>query len=164
MKFKFYHIHDKYIAYLYSAERKVQHNKHQHRPYVGIVLQINDIDYYVPLESPKPNHINIRNGGPVLKLDNGNLGLMGFNNMIPVPDSALVPFNFNELDDEKYKNLLINQLRYCNNNRDLILRRAQSTYNKVVYKKVPMYTKVCCDFSKLEKMCPKYNPNHKRRK
>ena len=37
-----------------------------------------------PLESPKPNHVNIKGGGPVMKLDEGRLGLMGFNNMIPV--------------------------------------------------------------------------------
>ena len=54
-KFQFYHINEHYISYLHSIDTRVQYNKGQRRPYVGIVLSINGIDYYVPLESPKPN-------------------------------------------------------------------------------------------------------------
>lgn len=61
-KFQFYHVEDKYIRYLHSIESRVQFNKGQRRPYVGIVLSINGVDYYVPLESPKPNHANIKSG------------------------------------------------------------------------------------------------------
>lgn len=51
-KFQFYHINEHYISYLHSIDTRVQYNKGQRRPYVGIVLSINGIDYYVPLESP----------------------------------------------------------------------------------------------------------------
>lgn len=61
-KFQFYHINEHYISYLHSIDTRVQYNKGQRRPYVGIVLSINGIDYYVPLESPKPNHVNIKGG------------------------------------------------------------------------------------------------------
>ena len=139
----------------------MQYNKGQKRPYVGIVLQVNSSDYFVPLESPKKNHANINAGGPVLKLDDGKLGIMGFNNMIPVPNEALIYFDFNDIEDQKYKALLINQLNYCNKNKDLILRRAETTYKKTTSGKVPHYRKVCCNFRKLEKMCRNYDPNYK---
>lgn len=112
-KFQFYHVEDKYIRYLHSIESRVQFNKGQRRPYVGIVLSINGVDYYVPLESPKPNHANIKSGGPVMKLDDGKLGIIGFNNMIPVLPSCLLHFDILAIEDEKYKMLLLNQLNCC---------------------------------------------------
>ena len=162
-KFTFYHIHNKYIGFLYSADKRVQHNKDQHRPYVGIVLQIKQFNYFVSLESPKPNYNKLRSSGPTLKLDEGKLGIMGFNNMIPVPDAALLSFNFENIKDEKYRNLLYNQLQYCNKNKDLIYRRAASIYKKAISGKILHYKKVCCDFKKLERMSLKYNPSYKRK-
>lgn len=50
---KFYHIKDIFIAYLRQFDSKVAENKNESRPYVGIVLQIEDIKYYAPFSSPK---------------------------------------------------------------------------------------------------------------
>ncbi len=160
-RLRFYHISDKYIKFLHSIDNRVLYNKGEARPYVGIVLTINALDYYVPLESPRPDHKNIKSGGPVLKIDNGNLGIMGFNNMIPVKDVCLVNFDINSLEDQSYKLLLQNQLRFCNKNKKLIGDRANSVYKKTVIDKVPFYKSSCCDFKRLEKACKKYNPNYK---
>lgn len=162
-RFRFYHITERYIRFLQSGDKRVQYNKHQSRPYVGIVLKINSVDYYVPLESPKPNHANIKSSGPVLKLKDGKYGVMGFNNMIPVPTTALISFDFNDIDDEKYRTLLQNQLDYCNSNKETIRQRANTTYRKATSGRVPHYEKVCCDFKKLERMCRSYNPNYQPR-
>ena len=159
-KFQFYHINEHYVSYLHSIDNRVQYNKGQRRPYVGVVLSINGIDYYVPLESPKENHANIKGGGPVMKLDEGRLGVMGFNNMIPVLESCLIDFDIQAIKDVKYKMLLLNQLEYCNKNRELILQRAQTTYRRALSRKIPLYQKVCCNFEKLERKSKKYNPNY----
>lgn len=159
-KFKFYHIQEKYINYLHSIDNRVQMNKGEHRPYVGVVLSVNGMSYYVPLESPKPNHANLKSGGPVLKLDNGRLGIMGFNNMIPVVPACLLPFDFKDIQDEKYKMLLINQLNYCEKNAELIVHRAEVTYRKAVSGCAPFYTKICCNFKKLERKASLYDPNY----
>lgn len=158
--FRFYHINEHYISYLHNADSRVQFNKGQHRPYVGIVLSINSLDYYVPLESPKPNHTNIKSGGPVLKLDNGRLGIMGFNNMIPVVPSALIEFDISSIEDENYRMLLFNQLHYCESNRSLILHRAAVTYKRACSGKVPLYDQICCNFTKLERKSRKYDPDY----
>ena len=61
---------------------------------------------------------------------------------------------------KNYKMLLLNQLNYCNKNRDLILQRAESTYRKALSRKIPLYQKVCCNFEKLERKSKKYDPNY----
>lgn len=158
---KFYHIKEEYIAYLHWADRRVQFNKGERRPYVGVVLKVNGQNYYVPLESPKPNHANIRSGGPILKLDEGRLGIMGFNNMVPVKQGQLIDFDIAAETDKEYQTLLLKQLHYCTKNKDIIEHRAINTYAKQVSGKNPFYEKVCCDFRKLEAACRRYNPNRK---
>lgn len=116
------------------------------------------------MESPKENHKKIRSGGAVLKLDDGKLGVMGFNNMIPIRDDCIVPFNIGDIEDERYRMLLYNQLRYCNKNEQLIKKRAWDTYRKQISKNVPLYKKICCNFRKLEKMSRQYDPNHKHKR
>lgn len=161
-KLRFYHVAEKYINYLHSIDHRVQYNKGQSRPYIGVVLCVNNHKYFVPLESPKPNHVNIKSGGSVIKLDNGNLGIMGINNMIPIVDECLLNFNIEEEADEKYKKLLYNQLSYCNKNYDIIQKRALTVYNKYNSGN-SFYLKVCCNFKKLEKASLKYDPNHKKK-
>lgn len=161
---KFYHVSEKYVRYLNSVDPKVQYNKGQRRPYVGIVLSVNNIDYFVPLESPKFNHKNIKSGGPVMKLDEGKLGIMGFNNMIPVAPSSLIEFDILAVEDEKYKALLLNQLQFCRRNHKLIRNRAEKVYKKRTQDKTAFYISCCCDFKNLEKCCKKYNPEYKKKK
>ena len=159
--FRFYHIKDEYVAYLHKVDYRVQYNKGARRPYVGVVLRIRDVNYYVPLESPKPNHARMKSGGPILKMDEGRLGLMGFNNMIPVKTQQLIEFDIAAERDEEYQMLLLKQLRYCAENKDVILNRAHTTYAKAVSGKNDFYQRVCCDFKKLEAACKRYNPNWK---
>lgn len=163
-KLRFYHVSEDYIRFLHGADRRVQHNKDQRRPYVGVVLRVKDFDYFVPLESPKPGHAKIRSGGPVMKLDGGKLGIMGFNNMIPVVDAALIDFRINEVADEKYRLLLYNQLAFCNRHKQQILLRAENTYRRAVEGEIPLYKKVCCDFKKLERVSGEFDPDFRKRK
>ena len=80
----------------------MQNNKNKRRPYVGVVLIVGKYKYFVPMESPKPNHANIKSGKHILKIEGGRLGLLGFNNMIPVHDSALISFDINNEPDKHY--------------------------------------------------------------
>ena len=54
---KLYIISDKYINYLRKFDKKVYDNKEDTRKmtrkYLGVVLKINNFNYYVPLSSPK---------------------------------------------------------------------------------------------------------------
>ena len=111
---KLYRVSDKYIRFLKGTDSRAQDNKDRRRPYVGVVLYVGECRYFVPMESPKPNHSNIKPGRHVIKLDNGKLGLLGFNNMIPVHDSALIPFDIDNEPDLKYADLLRRQVSTIN--------------------------------------------------
>lgn len=157
---RIYRIDDKYIHFLKSRDPRVQHNKERRRPYVGIVLYVGSYRYFVPLESPKPNHAKIKSGRHLLKLDDGKLGLLGFNNMVPVPDSALISFDFNDEPNSQYAELLRRQAAYINREKANVLNHASQTYYCVMKKNNAFLLRICCDFSALEKACDQYNPNH----
>lgn len=155
-KLHIYRVKEKYVYYLNKVDNRVQHNKGQKRPYIGVVLKINQFNYFVPMESPKPNHANLKNAIHIMKLDGGKLGILGFNNMIPVKDVALIDFDIEQEPDEAYKNLLRKQLHFCNKHKDEILEHAQKTYDAVTAKKSKFHMKICCNFMKLERACSRF--------
>ena len=161
---KIYRIADQYIRFLNSRDKKVQYNKGNRRPYVGVVLHVGGFKYFVPMESPKDNHANIKAGKHILKLDNGRLGLLGFNNMVPVHNDALIPFDINAESDVKYKELLRNQAVICNRMKADIYDRASRTYFDVVNNKNKFLVGISCDFRKLEAACKTYKKDFKPKK
>ncbi|NLZ82904.1 MAG: type III toxin-antitoxin system ToxN/AbiQ family toxin [Clostridiales bacterium] len=125
---KFYHIKDEYIAYLHDADSKVPDNKHEKRPFIGIVFNVNEMDYYVPLSSPKPKHKTMKNNKDFRKINGGEYGAINFNNMLPVIEEALIEFNIQDEPDYKYRNLLQNQYRAIVNDFENIKRVARDLY------------------------------------
>lgn len=84
------------------------------RRYLGVVLQIGHYKYYVPLSSPKNNDFIYIDGQrrirrsiiPIMRIiarDEDNKpelkGKLKFSSMIPVPDSAILPYNISEEPD-----------------------------------------------------------------
>lgn len=57
MKLNLYSISDKYIKYLRQFDDKIYDNKEDmrihERKYLGIVLTVNEFNYYIPMSSPK---------------------------------------------------------------------------------------------------------------
>ena len=158
---KIYKINSHYVRYLYSKDQKVQYNKNAKRPYVGVVFTFGRYKYFVPMESPKPNHANIKHGKHILKLKNGEYGILGFNNMIPVHKDALIEYDINLEPDEKYRKLLQRQIATCNRMKADILNHAQMTYFEVVDKKNAFFLRISCDFKLLEKACKEYKKDYK---
>lgn len=154
---RIYRVEDKYIRYLHSIDQKVQYNKNAKRPYVGVVFSFGGFKYFVPMESPKPNHKNIKSGKHILKLKNGLYGMLGFNNMIPVHKDALIDYDISSEPDVKYRTLLQHQIQICNKMKADILNHAQMTYFDVVSKKNKFLMKISCDFKNLERASKKYN-------
>ncbi len=160
---KLYRINNKYIRYLQGCDSRVQNNKNQRRPYVGIVLCVSSYNYFVPMESPKANHNNVKSGIHILKLDDGKLGMLGFNNMIPVHESALISFDIDQEPDERYAELLRRQISYMNKRKADIFYHASKTYYKATKGNIKFLNEICCDFKKLENACNHYNPNYSKK-
>lgn len=155
-KLKIYRIREGYIEYLHNIDKRVQYNKGERRPYLGVVLEIGQHKYFVPMESPKPNHKNIKNNVHIMRIDGGKYGLLGFNNMVPAKDFFLVSFDIAKEPDARYRNLLWNQLNFCNAHREEIRKHARKTYEGVTVKQTPFLVKNCCDFKLLEQEYVKY--------
>lgn len=97
-----------------------------------------------------------------LKLDNGKLGAINFNNMLPVQEYNITLINLNEKcfnkSEEKYQKLLIEQIYWLNRNNEKLHERSKKLYNKYINKKLDeKIMNRCCNFKLLEIKCLEYN-------
>jgi len=155
---KFYHITDEYINFLRSYDSKVSKNKNESRPYVGVVVQINDIKYYAPFTSPKQKHLKMKNGKDFRKIQGGQYGAINFNNMIPVPESALILIDIKNEPDLKYRRLLQNQYKSVIADLEMItntaskLRKLVLTDDEQLSEYDRRIKSRCCDLKLLERI------------
>lgn len=112
------------------------------RPFIGIVVICDNKQYCIPLSSPKEKHNAMKNDidfHKILDSDGKLIGVLDFNNMIPVREDILkeVDVKINSQDSQKtkhYKNLVIDQLNFCRQNQDVIVAKANKLY-RIVNKK-----------------------------
>jgi len=124
-----------YLKYLGIYENKV--SLKANRPFIGIVFKVNNKEYFAPLSSPKEKHKRMKTNIDFFKIDKGNLGIINFNNMIPVINNDICRNKLDlemlskslNTDDIKYFRLLKNQLEYCEKNKNIILAKAEKIYN-----------------------------------
>lgn len=159
---KLYNVDDKYVEYLKSYDPKVQSNKvetrTQEKPYVGIVLSVENHQYFVPLSSPKEKHNNMSNKIDFIKVESSEklYAVINLNNMIPVKDEALKYININEIEDKKYKSLLNNEYRAIKSIQEEIISNASKLYHLVTVNKNENLINRCCNFKLLEEASDKY--------
>ena len=161
----FYHIKDDYISFLRQYDCKVAENKRESRPYVGIVLTIDSIQYYAPFTLPKNKHQRMKNSIDFRRIQNGQLGAINFNNMIPVPDEALIPISIVSVADEKYRRLLQNQYNFIRSDWNNIIACAKKLHTLIVSQtKLSEHEKEvkirCCDLVLLESVFGNYQPKN----
>lgn len=154
-KLQMCHIKDEYVNYLRSFDNKVPFNKGETRPYVGVVIKCKGYDYFAPLSSPKTKHLTMREQLDLYKIDNGKLGVINLNNMIPVTKDNVLVFNINEKPDD-YKNLLNKQIKYINNDKEKLLKKANKLRDFYEKNYVPSVSQRCCNFILLEDKAKEY--------
>ena len=175
-RLNFYSIDMKYVRNLAKADDNVmsvspQEHK-QGRPFVGVIVMINNRQYCVPLTSPKPKFEKIKNSVDFLKIehptktkDDGShkiIGGLNFNNMLPVSEIYLhkIDVKITPKDNEKtkaYKELLRDQLAWCRSNDEKIIKKANNLYD-LITKHADLninLAKRCCKFQKLESILDK---------
>ncbi|MBQ2368927.1 MAG: type III toxin-antitoxin system ToxN/AbiQ family toxin [Peptococcaceae bacterium] len=158
---KLYVVDEAYIEYLWKFEHKVMFNKNQKRPYVGVVYTVNDLNYFVPLTSPKQKHETMDKDIDFRKIARGKYGALNFGNMIPVPAECLQQIDFSKLHGT-YKDWILNQYRELKKERETLRETAEklyAVYMKPVDELTPHEQAVkerCCDFVLLEKLCKEY--------
>ncbi len=137
---------------------------------MGIIVLFEKKTYCIPLSSPKAKHKNMKNAPDFSKIYDRNnklIGVLNFNNMIPVtPDVVkridMNPKKYDTPKDMAYKGLLNAQLDWCNDNVEAITKKASKLYTQVTEtpEKNRDLTRRCCDFKKLELAMDKYISKH----
>lgn len=104
-KIKLVKVDSNYCDYLRKYDCKVPYNwgNKDLRPFVGILFLVNNCQYFAPLSSPKIKHKSLINTLDILKIDNGDYGVVNFNNMIPVKENNYEEFDLSEKPTDKYK-------------------------------------------------------------
>ncbi len=159
----FYTIDENYIKYLSKFESHISYNKDETRhtrPYLGIVLEIEDYNYFVPLYSYKKHYEKYKSNPSfffVYDRKSRPLSIIKFSSMIPVSKIAKVA-SLLEYDkqERKYRSLISAEYRYINSNKEEIYKRANKMYIAVTKHKNNFLKTIACDFKMLEEKCLEY--------
>lgn len=159
----FFLVDGNYVEYLREEEKRARgftrvpdmnYGKQRKEKFLcGVVLQIKQLEYYVPVSSykiQKPDNFLIlaSSGTPTSSLR--------FNYMFPVPNGLLKVRSIKNEPDEKYRTLLHQELSFCIKNQDKIRKLAERTYKRVLLGKDVGLVVNSCDFALLEAKCADY--------
>lgn len=174
--FKLYSVSDRYISYLREEFPNVYSNKMDTRihtrKYLGVVLQVGEYHYYIPMSSPKQTDYQIAGDSMVIKKSivpimrvvvkntKGEKELkatLRLSHMIPVPASELELYALDDEPDGAYKDLVQNEMIFIRKNKDKISANARLIYKqKIENDTSAKYVMSALDFKALEEMCDKF--------
>lgn len=180
---KVYSVSDRYIDYLradsllekFVFDHKASDRKHD-RKYIGVVFVTNGYNYFVPFASPKESDYLDQNGIKQIRkntvsiirmtTDNGKnipsmlLGTLKLNNMIPIPKTELVYYDFKKEKDVKYRDVVLKEYEYIKRNLKLIVNNASFIYHQKEIeqsiKNKPGYLNFTVPFKYAENKCLEY--------
>ena len=175
-EFKLYSVSDDYVEWLRKEFPNVYSNKVNFRThtrkYLGVVLQIGQYHYYVPMSSPKDSDYQIAGENRVIKKSivpiirivvknkDGEKELKGtlrISHMIPVPTSELELYDLEHELDSTYKDLVQNEMIFIRKHREKIISNAKVMYNQKASNDITAgYVKYALDFQVLETLCAAY--------
>lgn len=174
MKLDLYKLDNEYIDYLQENEKryrgftKVSNNNYDSsnnaKPYIGVIFEINEFKYFVPLTHPKTHYDNNRKffdriSYPIITEKGRDYGRLMFCYMIPVSDiNVYERININNIKDTQYKNILRTQYYFINSqsHNQKIIDKAFNLYKKIHNHPNHYLYKYCCAFELLEKISKLY--------
>lgn len=160
-KLNLYLVDKDYNNYIAMYNKHIFHLKDNgfRRPFVGVILSINNFDYFAPLTSPKKKHYKMKNSIDFFKVYDKErlISVLNINNMFPVMPKYLSKIDFKNIQDTNYKNLLIKELNFCRINEKRIKSNAYELYKGVVNNLFNRnLIKRCGNFKLLEEKCLEY--------
>ena len=179
-QYGFYTIDFEYLKYLYSIDTEVFYSasyENSPKPFIGIIIIVDDYKYFIPLTSAKEKHRKFKNicdehflvyelipksrniKGDIYKPYSEDqkmhiLSALITKKMIPVPEGAYHQVIFTDLTDRPYIDLLQKEYDFCLSIKDKVLERAEKIYisQKQSGKVLPTY----CSFELCEKASKKW--------
>ena len=178
-QFKLYSVSDEYVEWLRKDFPNVYSNKINSRThtrkYLGVVLQIGQYNYYVPMSSPKDSDYQIAGANKVIKKsivpiirivvknsagEKELKGTLRISHMIPVPESELELYDLENESDDTYKDLVQNEMIFIRKNREKIDSNAKLLYRqKIANDTTAGYVKSALDYKALEVLCDLFKEN-----
>lgn len=169
-KLKWYIADKEYVNYLRKFDDKVENIDYSTKlkPYIGILITINDFNYYVPISSAKEKHYKIKEGMDFIKImqDDKIIGVLNLNNMIPISGNNVKALKYKNIEEyrdfvsDKEKKLYIAFLSFeldlINDKIEKIKKNAMKLYNEKINNPKSNLSKRCCDFKLLEKASVNY--------
>lgn len=167
-EFNLYKVDMKYIRNLHHIDDKVLSVSPQtgkdNRVFVGIVVICGMHKYCIPLSSPKEKHKRMKNSMDFSKIevDGKLLGVLNFNLMIPIEEKQLqmIDTTIHNRDRENikvYKQLCLQELKWCRGNSEVVCNKANVLYKKYVSGEEFSGRNRCLNFPGLEQECKRYN-------
>lgn len=177
-KIIFIKINQDYLKTLYDACSEVFYKPYGYdkKPYIGILVNINNQEYAIPLTSAKEKHKKWKDysNGRMLVYDIDNvdnmsksdiwkenidntvkhiLSVLMISKMIPIKDGCYETIdsaykNYDSAFERKYKDLLKKELKFCVSNKNKILSESNRIYNEQINSGVVLFG--YCDFKALE--------------
>lgn len=156
---KLYEVNADYIDYLSAYAPHLFQNKKtgqkNERKYIGIVFQINGLDYFAPLSSFKQKHYRMKEAVDFIKVK--DYAVINLNNMFPVPLNERKYVDIRSERDPHYRALLLAEYRFIKSIQEKIRKNAQNVYKiKIKDGTSSALAKRCNDFLSLEKACNEY--------
>ena len=168
-----YVVDKNYINYLVKIDKRVGYVEYGERLklHIGILIEVNNFQYYVPISSAKPKHERMSNSLDFHKLVDENTGdlyaVININNMIPVPESCVTQLKYDKIsefrsfntDKEKtdYIYLLQKEKAIIDKIEITLQLKAKKLYKKYLAMPNSSLANRCCNFPLLEKSCQNYN-------
>ena len=169
--FGFYTVDVEYLRFLNSKDSEVYYNSSYAqaiKPFVGVIIDVAEYEYFIPLTSAKVKHERWKNvcdehfliyeiidkeiniSGDIYKDYSEKekmhvLAVLDVKKMIPVPKDAYSKVVFAELEDTRYKDLFEKEYAFCLNIREKILARVEKIYKR--QKVTKTVRRAYCDFS-----------------
>lgn len=165
----------KYLKKFDSLVPNIDYGPGKIKPYIGVVLNINDMNYYVPITSEKAKHYSMHETLDLVIIKdtktNRIFGVMNLNNMLPIPDQYIKRLdyrnisefrNFNTIAEERsFIAYMSKELSIINKRQFTIHNKATLLYNKKINFPESRLSKRCCDFQLLEEKSLIYKPINK---
>jgi protein AbiQ len=154
---KLYEINPNYIKYLsqYQEHLFVSDGDKASRKYIGIILQVNGIEYFAPLSSFKPKHKQMKESVDFIKIS--DYAVININNMVPVPKCEYHLVEIDKIENPQYKHLLQAENREINRQRNRIMKNADIVYkHKLRNEDVTPLARRTNNFKELEKRYKQY--------
>lgn len=155
--FGFYNIDINYLAYLSSKDSEVYYDStkaYERKPFLGIVVIINSMNYLLPLTSAKAKHKNwadstnehflifesvsddmtshpnwIVKPGSTQKELKHLLAVLDLKKMIPVPDGLFTLIDINAIADNSYRLLMQKEYFFLKSKQLDILKATEKLYS-----------------------------------